>query len=764
MDVPVRNPKRGIGCIDRIGADVKRIARCALVAVLAAGCTVAVGATTAGAIDPGLLNANPESSWQTNAPARSVAYGNGVAYLGGDFTSIRPPLVAPGTGEVPTLHLTAFDSTAGTPVPSFAASVTSTGSTPATVYALALSNDGSTLYLGGRFTTVNGVARTDIAAVNARTGALLPWNVTLPAAATVWGLTVASSGNVYLVGQFGTVAGKSRGNAAEVTAGGALLPWKPSFNGVAHTIRLSPDGSEAVVGGGFTTVDGQPHQGLMAVDSTVGSLEPGWGAGPQMGAQFQVVNMTGTASYLYIGGLNFGSDPNRFEGTAELDWYTGVPVWTDYCYGDTHSVAVVGNVLYSGSHAHDCSRVPGGFPSLTTHQDFNAANLTTGELLPWYPSGNASGASATGSAQSTTDGTQLFVVGDFTKINGLWSQGFVRWGPGGNGPPPTTPTPPTAQANADNSVTVEQQTSTDRDSGTLHYTLVRDGKTVVSTVAQASRFWDEPVVTFTDPTPAPGRHTYIVSVSDGVNVVTSRASNAVFVGGAPPTSWASAVAQSGPVLWWRLGEAPGATGAADSTSRTSGALYAGGVTLGTTGAVAGDTNTAATLDGSTGYVTSRLATPDPEALTASIWFRTTTTSGGRLFGFGNQQTGASSNYDRHLYMTNSGQLTWGVWNGYLRLATSTRSYNDGAWHQAVATIGPAGMALYVDGAVVGTNPAITQAQQFIGYWRVGYDNLNGWPGAPSSYAFGGAVDEFAVYQYPMSAVQVAQLYASGAPG
>ncbi len=334
-------------------------------------------------------------------------------------------------------------------------------------------------------------------------------------------------------------------------------------------------------------------------------------------------------------------------------------VWADYCQGDTHSVALIGNTLFVGSHAHDCSSVPGGFPSLTTHHDLTAEDATTGEMLNWFPNDNASGNEATGSAASTTDGSQLFVVGDFTKVNGLWQQGFVMFGPGGNGPPPTTPTPPTAQANPDGTVTVEQQTSTSLDVGTLTYTLVRDKKTVVDTVSEASRFWDLPVVTLNDTAAPVGRHTYTVIVSDGVNQVTSRPSNTVYVGGGGPTTWAGTVSQSGPISWWRFGESSAAAGALDSTYRTSGGLYEGGVTFGTPGAVAGDPNTSITLDGNTGYVTTRVTTPDPETFSAGIWFKTTTTSGGMIFGFGNNQTGLSSNYDRHLYMTDSGQLEWG---------------------------------------------------------------------------------------------------------
>jgi hypothetical protein len=743
-----------------------RIARVGLVvAVLVGTCTLAVGATKAGAIDPGMLNASAESSWQTNAPGRSVAYANGVVYVGGDFTAVRPPGAAPGVGQVPALHLVAFDSTTGVPISTFSPMITSTSTATPTVYSISVSADGSTLYFGGRFTTVDGVTRNDIAAVNAQTGALLPWAPTMPASSTVFGITATASGTIYLGGQFSTVDGKARGNAAEVNTSASLLPWNPTFNGPVHVIMLSPDGTEAVVGGNYGIADGVTHRSLIAVDPVTGALNSAWGAGPDMSPLFQVWHMTGDANQLYIGGVDYGGDQGyyEFDGTAALNWSTGAINWADYCQGDTHAVALINNVLYIGSHAHDCASVPGGFPSLTTHHDLTADNASTGEMLNWFPNDNASGNEATGSAASTTDGTQLFDVGDFTKVNGLWQQGFVMFGPGGNGPPPTTPTPPTAQVNPDNSVTVEQQTSTSLDVGTLTYTLVRDKKTVVDTVSQSSRFWDLPVVTLTDATPPVGKHTYTIIVSDGVNQVTSRPSNTVYVGVTAPTSWASTVSQSGPISWWRFGESGPSAGALDSTYRTSGGLYEGGVTFGTPGAVAGDPNTSITLDGSSGYVTSRVTTPDPETFSAGIWFNTTTTSGGMLFGFGDHQTGQSGNYDRHLYMTDSGQLDWGAWTGSPQMVTSPGSYNDGNWHYAVATLGPAGMALYVDGVLVGTNPN-TQAQQFIGYWRVGYDNLNGWPDEPSSFAFGGSLDDFTLYQYQLSAAQVTQLYSAATGG
>ena len=72
------------------------------------------------------------------------------------------------------------------------------------------------------------------------------------------------------------------------------------------------------------------------------------------------------------------------------------------------------------------------------------------------------------------------------------------------------------------------------------------------------------------------------------------------------------------------------------------------------------------------------------------WFRTTTTSGGKIVGFGNANTGTSTNYDRHIYMEPNGRITFGVYNNGSYTATSPGALNDGQWHQAVGTMGPSG--------------------------------------------------------------------------
>jgi concanavalin A-like lectin/glucanase superfamily protein len=164
----------------------------------------------------------------------------------------------------------------------------------------------------------------------------------------------------------------------------------------------------------------------------------------------------------------------------------------------------------------------------------------------------------------------------------------------------------------------------------------------------------------------------------------------------------------------------------------------------------------------------------PQAFSIEGWFKTTTNTGGMLIGFGNTQTGMASNYDRHIYMMNDGQLAFGVYTGQIDAIVSPRVYNDGQWHYVVATLDPtAGMSLYVDGQLVGTNPT-TSAQVYNGYWRVGGDNLNGgwsldpWGGnsqgttEPNSFYFNGTIGDVAVYPAALSAAQVAAHYAANA--
>ena len=68
---------------------------------------------------------------------------------------------------------------------------------------------------------------------------------------------------------------------------------------------------------------------------------------------------------------------------------------------------------------------------------------------------------------------------------------------------------------------------------------------------------------------------------------------------------------------------------------------------------------------------------------------TTTTSGGKLIGFGNPATQRDQQQLRpHVYMLDDGTLRFGIWTGAANTITSPATYNDGTWHHVVATHGP----------------------------------------------------------------------------
>jgi len=104
---------------------------------------------------------------------------------------------------------------------------------------------------------------------------------------------------------------------------------------------------------------------------------------------------------------------------------------------------------------------------------------------------------------------------------------------------------------------------------------------------------------------------------------------------------------------------------------------------------------------------------------------------------------------------------------------TAQAFNDGHWHYVVGTLGPGGMALYIDGQRFGTNPT-TSAHAFNGYWRVGGDTLFGsWDldnflknsqgtTQPYDYFFTGTIGDVAVYPVALSATQVANHYAANA--
>ena len=738
----------------------------------AARASTATKATAADASTPNVSSSVSSGSYQTNNTVWAIAPTGGNVFVGGDFTSVRPNGAAAGTGEVARSYIAEFNAASG-------ALLSFSPTLDGDVTALAVSPDGSTLYVGGGFTHVNGSGRNHLAAFSTSTGALST-TFNPGANAKVGALAVSPDGTtVYVGGSFTTLAGATRNYAGAVSTTGALQAWAPVVDNSVDAIAIPADDSRVLIGGYFDTFNGVTQQAIGSTNPSTGGTEP-FAATivPNYSGCSSVVKdivISGTVAYIADEGTGGGC----FDGTWAVNVSDGSLVWQNDCLGATQSVVVINGWLFKGSHAHDCAYAPGGWPQ--TENSSGTGNvtrhlldesLTDGSLGHWTPDTNGN---TLGPQVMATDGSQLFLGGDFTTVNGNPQQGFAIFPAGQAAQAPTVPGTPTATSTSAGVDSVTFTGASSPDVGTLTYSIFRDGGTkAIGTVTATSWPWAIPVLHFRDTGLTPGStHTYAVYANDGAHTGAKSASSApvTVASTSPSLSYPATVLADSPSFFWRLGETSGTT-AADSSPHGFTGIYESGTTQGAAGPVTGDATTATTFDGKTGLVTSAATVADPATYSMELWFKTTTNTGGKLMGFGNAQTGSSSNYDRHIYMMNDGQLTFGNYNSGTYTIETPNAYNDGQWHYVVGTEGPSGMTLYVDGQLIGTN-SNTTPQNYTGYWRVGGDNLGGWnldpwgsnsqgTTQPNSYYFQGTIGDVAVYPAALTAAQVAAHYAANA--
>jgi len=224
-------------------------------------------------------------------------------------------------------------------------------------------------------------------------------------------------------------------------------------------------------------------------------------------------------------------------------------------------------------------------------------------------------------------------------------------------------------------------------------------------------------------------------------------------GGSDP--YATVVAGLAPVAYWRLGESSG-TNAADSAGTNTG-TYGGSPTLGVTGLLTADANTAVGFDG----VNDQVAVPSSSSLnptsqlSLTSWF--TANAGGwdqprnpRLV-----QKGIDDSQYRLLVEFGLLKFTIAGIGGVTATPPST-----GVRHFAVGTYDGTALRLYVDGALVGTTAAsgaipTTTEPLAIGNKPTSVDARD---------PFLGVIDEVSIHAVALSASQVGQLWATGSNG
>ncbi len=218
---------------------------------------------------------------------------------------------------------------------------------------------------------------------------------------------------------------------------------------------------------------------------------------------------------------------------------------------------------------------------------------------------------------------------------------------------------------------------------------------------------------------------------------------------------------SGILAWW-----PGEGSAEDIAGGNSGMFWNGATTA------PGLIGSAFSFNGTNAYVSlpDNLFPLPPTAPADSpfsfeSWFKTA--SGGVILG---QQTGVpftgASGWVPAIYVGTDGKLRAEVfWDGHPDPLASTQSVADNVFHHLAVTYDGTNETLYLDGRRVDSRP-FSQVSYASSYkYQLGVGYTGGYPGANGGwYAFGGLIDEPALYNRALSATEVAAIYAAGAAG
>ena len=376
--------------------------------IAAGGIAVLLAATAMGTADASpaigrVVSTNPVNYTPniTNGAAYKSAEANGMLYVGGSFTSVTAAAGTTPTGTFTRNHILAFNAATGSISTSFAPNVNGD------VWAIVPS--GTSLYIGGSFSSVNGVARRGLAKIDATTGAV---DTSFNAALTSGNVTEAAlvSGRLIISGTFpkkilavNPASGANTGYINVAVTGSVASNAGPVE---VYRFAVNPAGTKLVGVGNFTTVGGATHYRAFMLDlgSTAASVSA-WRYTPlqQMCAASSLpdymrdVDFSPDGSYfVFVStgfvplsgqvGIALCDAASRFE-TANLS--PARPTWINYTGGDTlHSVAVTDLAVYVQGHQRWLNNPQGrdnAGPGAVSRPGIGAIDPTTGLALAWNP-------------------------------------------------------------------------------------------------------------------------------------------------------------------------------------------------------------------------------------------------------------------------------------------------------------------------------------------------------------------------------------------
>jgi hypothetical protein len=220
---------------------------------------------------------------------------------------------------------------------------------------------------------------------------------------------------------------------------------------------------------------------------------------------------------------------------------------------------------------------------------------------------------------------------------------------------------------------------------------------------------------------------------------------------------------SGLQSYWRFGETSGTT-AKDLVGGKDG-TYTNGVTLNQSGAIAGDSDPAASFDGSNDFVGygDNYGFAGTASFSAEAWVNQTLAHSGwsaRIF----DKVNYGTNRDGWLVVNQAGDnLAFIRYSGSAQAGTSVGAAAGlitagNGWHHLVVTYDGTNMRLYVDGVLrAGPSSSTYAMNAHTSPFAVGATSGGGNP-------FPGLIDDVAIYNVALSAQQVEEHYRSGLTG
>ena len=201
-----------------------------------------------------------------DAPVRALAVSaDGAVYAGGDFTSI---------GAASRAALARLASADGAADPGFGSATQFDGNAFPNVRALALAS--GSLFVGGNFTSIGGVARTGLAKLDAGSGAVdAGWVADITGGAVIE--LLVDGAQLYVAGAFGSIGGVARTHIARLATtgtGSVDAAFAPVLNNQVEAVALI--GTSVYLGGGTFTVDGSLRRGAARLAVADGALDPDW--------------------------------------------------------------------------------------------------------------------------------------------------------------------------------------------------------------------------------------------------------------------------------------------------------------------------------------------------------------------------------------------------------------------------------------------------------------------------------------------------------